>query len=256
MQIVSLTTDFGNEDHYVAILKGSILSRKSELNIVDVSHSVGTHDIIQAAFYLENALEAFPEKSIHVIAVHSYYKHDYEIIAFTRRGHHFIGPNNGVFSLIFDDLKEEEITKVMVDGIQKHHLQEKIAHGVACLAHGLGIEELGVPLEGLIRKIGIQPVITKDQIRATIIHVDHFENVIVNLKKEQFEKIRAGRTFSLYYKHHDPIRVISKAYSDVKLSEVCCLFNPAGFLEIAINMGKASSLLSLFKNETIQITFD
>lgn len=256
MQIVSLTTDFGLEDHYVAILKGSILSRKMDLNIIDLSHNVTTHDIVQAAFYLENALAAFPTKTIHVVAVHNYYRRNYEIIAFEKNGHYFVGPNNGIFTLIFDDLQEVQIAKVMIDDQDDNRLHSLIAHSVACLAHGLGIEEIGEPLSLLDRKMGIQPVVTKDQIRATIIHIDHFENVIVNLKKEQFEKIRAGRNFSIYYKHHDPIQKISLAYSDVVLSEVVCLFNGAGFLEIAINMGKASTMLSLFKNETIQITFD
>lgn len=255
MQIVSLTTDFGIKDHYAAVLKGSILSRNKDVNIIDVSHQVETHDIIQAAFYLENALEAFPKGSIHVVAVFSYYTKNYEVITFSRNGHHFIGPNNGIFTLIFSDLDESEIHKVEFTGIQKHSLQECIAHGVACISHGLSKEEIGPQLHLLDRKLGIQPVVNKDQIRATIIHVDHFENVIVNLKKEQFEKIRGERSFALYYKHHDPITIVSTSYSDVSHGEVLCLFNATGYLEIAINMGKASSLLSLFKNETIQINF-
>lgn len=255
MQIVSLTTDFGVEDHYVSVLKGSILSRKQDLNIIDISHNVSTHDIVQAAYFLENALEAFPLKSIHVVSVYNYYAQNYRIIAFEKNGHYFIGPNNGIFSLIFDDLREEGIHYVSMEGTQNYKLQERIAHAVACFAHGLSLTEIGPPIESFTRKIGIQPVITNDQIRATIIHIDHFENVIVNLKKKDFLKIQNGRNFSLYYKNHDPITEISNAYSDVKIGDVLCFFNAVGFLEIAINMGKASSMLSLIKNETIQINF-
>ena len=254
MKIVSLTTDFGTSDYYVALLKASILKRAPNLQIVDISHSVSTHDIVEGAFFLSNCYKHFPEGTIHVVAIQNYYARNSVFIAFEKNGHFFIGPNNGIFSLIFEDVPED-IYIVNLEMDQKSFLQSLISHAVGCIAHGLGLEELGPPLEQFETKLVLKPVTTGTQIRATIIHVDHFGNVIVNLTKELFEKMRKGRAFEIYYKSKDPIKWISNYYSDVPIGDVLCMFNAAGYLEIAINMGNAHMMLDLKKNETIQINF-
>ncbi len=129
------------------------------------------------------------------------------------------------------------------------------SHAAAYLGHGLPISDIGPVVAHFTRKLVIQPVITSQQIRATIIHIDHFENVVVNLKKETFERVRNDRSFALYYKQNDPITFLCKDYGDVAIGDALAFFNTAGYLEIAINMDKASSMLNLFKNEMIQINF-
>ncbi|MBK9151759.1 MAG: SAM-dependent chlorinase/fluorinase [Saprospiraceae bacterium] len=255
MQIVSLTTDFGRRDHYVAELKAAILSGRKDLNILDISHDVDPYDIVQAAFLLQNSLPSFPEGSVHIVAVHLHYRRKSEIVAFEHTGQYFIGPNNGVFSLIFDDLQEEQIYTVPEEGEAARSKTALIAHAASYLAHSLPIEEIGPRVAAFNRKLSIQPVVTSNQIRATVIHIDHYENVIVNLRKEQFEKIRDGRRFSLYYKQNDPITFLSRDYGDVAVGDVLAFFNSAGYLEIAVNTERAASLLNLHKNETIQINF-
>ncbi len=255
MPVVTLTTDFGSSDHYVAMLKGSLLSKMEGLNIVDVSHDVESHDIVQGAYHLENTYRSFPQGTIHVAAVFNYYQLAFNFVVIQRHGHFFIAPDNGFLSLIFDDIRTDEAYRVEVGNHGDNRLIEIIAHAVGCLSHGLTLKEIGSPMEHINVKIGIQPVILKDQIRATIIHVDHFENVIVNVKRDAFDKVRAGRNFSIFYKQRDPITALHDNYGDVHIGDVLCFFNSAGYLEIAINMGKASSILSLRKNETIQINF-
>ena len=129
------------------------------------------------------------------------------------------------------------------------------SHAAAYLGHGLPISEIGPVVANFSRKLVIQPVITSNQIRATIIHIDHFENAVVNLRKDMFERVRNERNFALYYKQNDPITFLSKDYGDVAIGDALAFFNSAGYLEIAINMDKASSMLNLFKNEMIQINF-
>lgn len=256
MAIVSLTTDFGIKDHYVAILKASILSRYQEVTFVDISHAVDSHDIVQGAFYLSNSYKHFPENAIHVAAVYNYYQSDFRLLVFKKEGQYFIGPDNGIFSLMFEDFTSTQVHEVNMQSLPPDQsLHQILAHVVACISHGLGLEEIGPAAENLKRKMGIQPVVTKNQIRATIIHIDHFENVVINLSQEQFEKVRQGREFEMYYKQHDPITMISKSYGSVDIGDVLCIFNSSGYLEISLNMGKASSMLGLHKNETVQINF-
>ncbi|MGA0284685.1 MAG: SAM hydrolase/SAM-dependent halogenase family protein [Saprospiraceae bacterium] len=254
MQLVTLISDFGTKDYYSALLKASILSSNTDLNIVDVTHEIDTHDIRQAAYVLNATAKNFPPGTIHVVAVNNYYETNFEFILFEYKDHFFIGPNNGIFSLAFDSVNEDEIYKIVVDE-DDSNLFDLVSHAVSLISRNMAITEVGVPLNHYEKKLDIQPVITNNEIRATIIHIDKFENVILNVHREFFEHARKGRSFELFFKYYNPITEISDFYCDVPVGEAVCLFNSAKHLEIAINMGKAASQLDLAKDETIQIKF-
>ena len=175
------------------------------------------------------------------------------MILYQHGGSYFIAPDNGLLSLIFPEL---DATKVRI--IRPNHsedsLFETLAHTCACIINGL-IEECSDASPTFTQRLSVQPVTGTDEIRGTIIHVDHMENVITNISKEVFEKYRNGRKYEIYFRHNDPITEISKTYADVPVGEIVCLFNDGNMLEIAINMGKASTLHGLHLNETIQIYF-
>ena len=156
--------------------------------------------------------------------------------------------------MAFDSVDEDAIYKILVDD-GKADLFNIIAHGVSLISQQMTITEVGPPLNNYVKKIDIQPVVTSEEIRATIIHIDKFENVIINVHREFFEYIQKGRLFEIFFKYYDPVREISNTYADVAVGEVVCLFNSANYLEIAINLGKAASQLHLMKDETIQIKF-
>ncbi|MBK8624589.1 MAG: SAM-dependent chlorinase/fluorinase [Saprospiraceae bacterium] len=255
MQIVSLTTDYGSKDYYVAELKASILTNKSDFAIIDISHEIDRYDIVQASFYLLNAVVSFPKGSIHIVGVNCNYRPKSEYICFERDDHFFIGPNNGVFSLMFDDLDESKIFVISPPGDEPARVNSIFSHAAAYIGHGLPLEEIGIIVPSFNKKLVIQPVVTSNQIRATVIHIDHFENVVVNLTKDIFDKVRNKRHFELFYKPHDPITFLCKDYGDVSIGDPLAFFNSAGYLEIAMNMDKASSMLNLIKGEMIQINF-
>lgn len=254
MQLVSIISDFGTRDYYAALLKASILNLNSDIQIVDVTHEIDTHDIRHAAYVLNATAKRFPEGSIHIVAVNNYYDADFEFIIFEYKGHYFIGPNNGIFSLAFDSIDEDEIYKIALDE-DEASLFDLIAHAASLISRNLAITEVGIPLNNFDKKLDIQPVVSNNEIRATIIHIDKYENVILNVHREFFEHARKGRDFELFFKFYNPITEISQLYSDVAIGEPVCLFNSANYLEIAINMGKAASQLDLMKDETIQIKF-
>jgi len=254
MQIVSLTTDYGYKDFYAAELKASLLSAKKDFNIIDISHDIDHFDIVQASFFLQNALKSFPKESIHIVAVKCNNLKKTDLITFYHEGHYFVGPNNGVFSLVFDDINESKIY-VIQPPEGDLTVNRVLSHAAAYISHGLPLEDIGPPLETFNKKLIIQPVVNAHQIRAMVIHIDHFENIIINLKKELFHKVCQGRKFELYYKPNDPITTLSKSYGDVAIGDPLAFFNSSGYLEIAVNLDKASSLLGLNKNEMIQINF-
>ena len=255
MHIVSITTDFGLQDYYVAELKAQIYHRSPDVRIVDVSHSIDSHDIVQAAHFVENVFRSFPKRSIHCVAVYNYYQKHSSFIAFEREGHYFIGPDNGVFSLMFEDLNPTDVFEIDHKLLGLDSIAKTIGWATSYLVKRNPIDEIGIQRTEINQKMGIKPVVVGSQIRATIIHIDHYKNVVINLKKDKFDKIRKGRDFQIYYKQKDPITQISENYGDVAITDVMCSFNTAGYLQIGINMGKASTMLNLNKNETIQINF-
>lgn len=252
MQIVTLTTDFGLEDYYVAVLKGVMLQRNPGIQIIDITHKVKPYDIVQGAFVLKNAFHNFPEGTIHVITVNSSTE-EHSYIAFEHLGYRFIGPDNGIFSLMFSDIPDAY--RLEYDRDCSFPLKEMLAEATDHLLCGKPVFEIGLPASTVERRIALQPVISTSQIRGSVIYVDHYENVVVNIPKELFERVRNGRRFAVFFKRHNPITRLCQHYNEVAVGETLCLFNSANHLEIAINMGKASSMLGLKLDEVVQVDF-
>jgi S-adenosyl-L-methionine hydrolase (adenosine-forming) len=254
MQIVTLTTDFGTQDYYAAMLKGAMLTEFPALQFVDITHNVKNFNIVQAAYTVKHFYQKFPKGTIHIVAVNNYYQSDPVYIALEKDGHFFIGPDNGVFSLIFQSFP------AVCQKIPSH-LPSILAHeaafvrAVGHIARQLILSDLGEPLTEITQRLSLQAITGEAMIRGSVIHIDAFENVVLNITRELWNRYSYFRRFSLFFKRHDPIVELSTTYADVEIGEVLCLFNSANHLEIAINMGKAASMLSLDVEDTIQVEF-
>jgi S-adenosylmethionine hydrolase len=254
MPWVSLITDFGWKDPYVGQLKGALLAGNEALRFIDYTHELQAHDIVTAAWILKNSYKDAPRGTVHVVSVLNNYNNSHSYLAFEYQGFYFVGPNNGIFSLAFDRLPKD-IYEVIEENSDSFSVKEVLSHIVSHLTSNKPIEDLGAPVRNLIMRIQLQPVINKYMIRGSVIYVDHYENVIVNITREQFERARAGRAFTIYTKRNDPIHHISKNYQDVALGETLCLFNSGEYMEIAIHGGKAGSMLGLGVDEMVQVDF-
>lgn len=254
MTIVTLTSDFGNQDYYAAILKGAMLQQHKSLQFVDITHNVKNYDIVQAAFIFKNAWQSFPEGTIHVVSVNDFDSEKKAFLAIKHAGHYFIGPDNGLFWLTFEQMPAE-VYELPTVAQSDFSLKEIFADAVKHITTQKNFAKIGMKREEIVQRIALQPVTGHGQIRGSVIHIDNYDNVIVNISRELFEKIGAGRSFSLYFKRHDPITKLCEYYHDVPVGEVLCLFNSANRLEIAINMGRAATLLGLNVEDVVQIDF-
>jgi S-adenosyl-L-methionine hydrolase (adenosine-forming) len=252
MQVVTLTTDFGLNDYYVALLKGALLKLSPNLQIIDISHNVKPYDIVQGAFILKNTYSSFPVGTIHIITVNNSAE-GMSLICFQCDGQVFIGPDNGIFSLVFPKMPDA----YRLDSNKEHPfpIQQTLANTVQHLVAGQPMHEIGFPAGDIVQRIALQPVLSHSQIRGSVIYIDHYENVVINIPKELFEKVRNGRKFALFFKRNDPITLLSRHYTDVPVGDSLCLFNSSGFLEIAVSMGKASTLLGLKLDDMVQVDF-
>lgn len=253
MAIVTLITDFGNSDYYAALIKGSLLSAHPQLNIVDVTHAVQPFDMAQAAYILGLVFGSFPKGTIHLVSVNNF-DGNLAYIAMQREGHYFVGPDNGIFTLIFGT-SLESVYRLPYDPADTFPLRQVFCHAVDHILSNESFEKIGLPAPDHEQRIALQPVIFGSEIRGTVIHIDHYENVITNIRRELFEQMHQGRRFEVHFKRHAPLTRLSHIYHDVPPGEPLCFFNVAGLLEIAVNMGKAASLLGIQHDDMVRITF-
>ncbi len=273
MQIVTLTTDLGLKDHYVGALKGQLLSKKSDLQLIDISHNVEPFNIAEAAFFINNIIKDFPENTIHFIGVdsvpeisiNSHQTNKYPTVV-KLHGQYFIGNDNGVFTLLKDFHLIEEVVRLDFSSKNafRHPFKNIYVPAIIKIANHHKIENLGekIELKELNRTISINALTNENMIKGAVIHVDNYENVIVNVTETLFNQIGKGNPFTIYFRTKNYfIDRISENYNEVPISEKLALFNENGWLEIAINKGTkhtgggAASLLGLKRNDLIRIEF-
>ena len=256
MAIITLTSDWGQSDYYVAAVKGAILSALPDATIVDITHNIEPWDIASAAFIIRNCYQNFPEGTIHIIGVETEESSDKPHIALKANGHYFIGTDNDIFSLILGDTPYEAVTIEVIQDSDYFTFttRDRFVKVAAMIANGLPFNEIGSAYPEIRRCITFQPTIDSSSIHGIITFVDSYENVVTNITKELFEKIRNGRAFEIRVGKY-LIDKVCRSYTEVAMPDIVALFGSHGFLEIALNHGKAASLLGLSRDSSVDIIF-
>jgi S-adenosylmethionine hydrolase len=247
MPILTLTSDIGHKDFLVGAVKGQILQVNEAFHIVDISHDLTPFNYPQAAYVCRNAIRHFPEESFHMILMNLYHtKPEYLLIA--RYGQQYLGiADNGLLSMIAEGVPEE-IVAIPLDRTQNRntlYCAKVMAEAFTDLLSGKTLQKIGDPTVSIQVKNPLKPLLGNNYIEGQIIFIDHFENVIVNITREEFEEQRRGRSFKIVFKRDEVIDKISESYADVNEGEKLALFNSASYLEIAINKGNAAGLFGL-----------
>lgn len=270
MAIITLTTDFGLKDYYVPAVKGAILSECPEAVILDITHDTEVFNYMEAAFILKNAYPHFPKGSIHIIGVNSLKNKNEAYVAIYADGHYFVGTDNGFFSLVLD-VTPEYIAELEETVSTTFPVKDIFAKAACRLAKKEKVEALGASRPSLITRMARQAYSNPDSIKGEVVYIDKYENAITNIMRTQFEETAKQRPFAIQLKpsrsyanaykdtlasFNYSIGKISAAYNEVTEGEIVALFNSAGYLEIAINSGKAARLLGLKVGEPIQVFFE
>ncbi len=258
MGIITLTTDLGNKDFYLASVKGTIYNQLPSIQIVDISHHIAPFNLAQGAFIFKNSFSYFPKKTVHIVGVNCDYTFKPTFLAIAYRDHYFVGPDNGIFSLVFD----AEPEKVVIIHLKKeikspHFLLKEVLVDAAChLAGGGTLDNLGNSPLSWTKKVNLNPVMGSKFIRGTVIYIDDYQNVITNITLSHFQTLIGDKRFQIRFKRNESIDKISYHYGEVPEGEKLGLFGISGHLEIAINKGKASGLLGLRLDDIIQIDYE
>lgn len=273
--IITLTTDFGEKDHFVGAVKGAIYSELDTIKIVDISHSISPFHITEAAYIIQNAYKNFPSGSIHIIGIDSELNVENKHIAVLLDGHYFICANNGIISMLTSEINPDKIVEINIhDKIESNFTVLDVFVKVAChIARGGTLEVIGKSISSIKQITGIKPVINSEnnQIIGTVIYIDNYGNVICNITKTVFDKIGKGRNFTIsarsnnfskiYNRYSDAINFNERKESREEDGKKLALWNSSGYLEVAIyksnpsTVGSASSLFGLKYRDTISVNF-
>ena len=276
MSIITLITDFGNKDHFVAKIKGDIYSSFEKAKIVDISNNVSPFNIMEAAYILENTYKSFPENSVHIIDVDSEKTIEKKHIVVYLDNHFFISADNGILSILCQNINPEKIFEITIHNESNQiDSSSKIFSEVAChLAKGGKPELIGKEITEIKSVKNLKPFVNEDQsqIVSSVIYIDNFGNVVTNLKRNVFEEIRKSRSFEISVRNYKFKKTYSK-YTDIVNYNVplnqrndegkgMVVFNSSDFLQISIyrsnpqNVGTASSLMGLKIYDSVTISFN
>jgi S-adenosylmethionine hydrolase len=256
MAIITLTSDWGTSDYYLAAVKGTILSQLPGTIVVDISHHIKQFDLEGAAFTVKNCFKSFPVGTIHIVAVNTEESIETPHIAFKHRGHYFIGTDNGLFSMILDQEPEEmvEIDIPQDTDFFTFSTRDRFVKAAVQLLKGTPLMQLGELREKLNQRYLFEPVVSGNSIKGMVMHIDAYDNAITNIPFQLFRQERKNRTFEVYFSGYR-INKIQTGYQDVGIADLLVLFGTHGMLEIAMNQGRAASLCGLERNTPVTISF-
>ena len=247
MPLITLTSDIGQQDFLIGAVKGQLLQVNPDFSFIDISHNLSPFNYPQTAYVCRNAIKNFAKGTFHLILVNLFDEKPEHLVMAEHKGH-FIGcADNGLLTMILEEVPQKVVALALEKTRQKNTIYCTNVFGKAFneLQSGKKIEELGDTGISINVKNPLRPMLGSDYIEGQIIFIDNFENVIVNIHKDEFEEQRKGRSFKIVFKRDEVIDRISETYADVNEGEKLALFNSAEYLEIAINKGNAAGLLGL-----------
>jgi len=262
--IITLTTDFGYKDHYVAAMKAVILSICPQASIVDITHGVPKYDLRAGAYVLKAAHRFFPRGTVHVAVVDPGVGTERRGIAVKTTNHVFIGPDNGVLSLAALDDGVEEVRVIenrmltLPSVSHTFHGRDIFAPVAAHLARGIPFSVVG-PLarEGMFVPEFVEPKVEGRTLECEVVYIDDFGNVILNAERKHLSLLGAnyGDRCKVQIKGFQIEMAFLPSYGYVSEGEPLLLINSEGHLELAVNRGNAARFFGLKSGDKVNVSF-
>ena len=254
--IITITTDFGLSDPYVAMMKGVILSINPDACLVDISHQIRAGSIFQAASLVFETYPFFPGGTVHLAVIDPGVGSDRRLIGLKSEGHFFIGPDNGIFWPVIEEHQETIIIHLTENRFflpsvsHTFHGREVFAPVAGHLSLGVDLTLMGPRINNPVELNIPMPQIKEDILYGQVMRVDNFGNLITNIHRRELE---------LFLESVQPvikvgdllIEKLSHIYADTEQGEPLALINSSDLLEIAVNLGRATDYLGMDSGETI-----
>ena len=245
MPILTLTTDIGQRDYLVGAIKGQFINLLPTLTICDITHYLSQTNFPQAAYTCNNAFKYYPLGSFHLVIANLFESSVRYLLMAKYHDQYIICPDNGLITMI-TGAKPAEMVAISINK-QSTLLQmtQLVAEAVARIQHTGDLFAGGSAITNIVEKYPLRPTLGPDWMEGQILFIDNFENVVINITKEEFDEQRNGRNFKITFKRNEIIDVISDNYTSVSVSEKLAWFNSADYLEIALRNGNMAGLFGL-----------
>jgi S-adenosylmethionine hydrolase len=245
MAIVTLTTDFGLEDHYVAVMKSVILRNAPGTELVDVTHCVPKFNISYGAVILRQIVEWFPAGTVHLAVVDPGVGSERAVVAFRYNGQFVVCPDNGLITLVHRTWPFEVARRLDEPGkaylSTTFHGRDIMAPAAAHLARGGSIERLGTLAEGLeLLDLRAPEVLRDGTICGQVMYVDSFGNLVTNIHRNDLARRMTLRRQLEVYLGERHVGPMGMRYADVPLGEGIGLIGSSDMLEISVHRGSAA----------------
>lgn len=258
--MITLTTDFGTTDTYVAQMKGVIAGIASDARVIDGTHDIPPQDILAGAIALDSLVDVFPDGTIHVAVVDPGVGSQRAAVAVKTERFTLVGPDNGLFTLVLDRYPPTAIVSLTNPDYHRDpvsatfHGRDIFAPVAAHLAAGIAIHKLGEPVNTLINLNIPQPEASSDGLSVLTLTADRFGNLITNLTQAFFSDwlTRAnakGVTVSVKGHVIGPVR---RTFADVQPGEPVAYFGSSGRLELAVRNGSAKDMTGELPRVTLR----
>jgi S-adenosylmethionine hydrolase len=254
--IITLTSDFGLSDPYVAMMKGVILSINPSAVLVDLTHLIRAGSVSQAAALLYEAFGYYPVGTVHLAVVAPGVGSGRRPIAVEAEGHSFVGPDNGIFWPVIQDDAESSVVRLQDSRFflpavsRTFHGREIFAPVAAHLSLGVALESLGPRIHDPVRLLLPRPRTNPDMLQGEVVRVDNFGNLVTNIPSKDLGQF-LGVGQPRFEVGKLVIRKLSGTYADGEEGEPLALINSSNVLEFAVNLGRASEYIGVGDGEII-----
>jgi hypothetical protein len=278
--VISLLTDFGEDDGFVGTMKGVMKGIAPQATFIDISHRINPQDVHQAAFVLMTSVPFFPAGTVHLVVVDPGVGSTRRPIAVQTDEYQFIAPDNGVLSYVVSakqpykaiELSNPDYRLPYVS--QTFHGRDIFAPAAAHLAAGVAIDQLGPPIEQIMRLDPPALSVHQNEIRGEILNIDHFGNLRTSIHSLRWEEqgflcLRplwgeaSGAGEELQFSARSAeifvgelrIKGVSETFSSVEVGEVVAFVGSERALEIAINQGNLAHVSGVQKGDPVRVRF-
>jgi S-adenosylmethionine hydrolase len=256
--VIALLSDFGTRDHYAGTMKGVMLGICADATLVDITHDVPAHDVVDGALQLAAACRYFPPGTIFLAVVDPGVGSARRGIAAEAGDYRFVAPDNGVLTLALRDTPAKRIVELTERRYARPTVsrtfegRDRFAPAAAWLAKGIQLTALGRPIADYQRIDIPIPEITDEGVRGIVLRIDRFGNVVTNIDRRTFEAFARTRPVQVSANGHSVEQIVA-TYAEIPTGGVCALFGSTDHLELAANAASAAERLGVARGAVVQV---
>lgn len=257
--IITLTTDYGTSDHLVGVMKGVILSINPDVNIVDITHSVLAHDLLDGALAIGQAYKYFPPKTVHVVVVDPGVGTERRPILVAGDTHYFVAPDNGVLSSVYDQTEALYVWNI----ISEHYFRQPVSktfHGrdifapvAAWMTKSWQSSAFGEPITDFTRFAMPKPKAAGNTLKGIVLRVDQFGNLVTNFRPEDVPALTAADAKFTIRAGKGTVTKLVPTFASGTNGEAVGLIGSSGYLEICVNRANASRALGVGRGAEVTV---